>query len=186
MARLKLLASALAIIGSAPANADPIDQWRSLIAEASSRYAVPESWIAKVMRAESRGDPRSISRKGAMGLMQLMPGTWEEMRAALGLGPDPYDPHDNVLAGTFYLKLMYDRFGYPGLFAAYNAGPRRYGMSLAERGALPRETRDYVAAVTGAPVPMFVIDRIGPKTLPSPRSRTKADLFFKLAAPAGR
>ena len=58
-----------------------------------------------------------------MGLMQLMPATWAAMRAEHGLGHDPHDPRDNILAGTAYLRAMYDRFGYPGLFAAYNAGP---------------------------------------------------------------
>lgn len=57
-----------------------------------------------------------------MGLMQLMPATWRDTRELLGLGADPHNAHDNILAGTFYLRPMYDRFGYPGLFAAYNAG----------------------------------------------------------------
>jgi soluble lytic murein transglycosylase-like protein len=82
-----------------------------------------------------------------MGLMQLMPGTWAEMRSRLGLGANPDDPRDNILAGTFYLRLMYDRFGYPGLFAAYNSGPARYAEHLAGRRALPRETTRYLASV---------------------------------------
>jgi hypothetical protein len=85
-----------------------------------------------------------------MGLMQLMPGTWRDMRALLGLGSDPHDPHDNILAGTAYLRLMYDRFGYPALFAAYNAGPARYAAARAGKRSLPAETRAYVAAVTSA------------------------------------
>ncbi|WP_410468066.1 lytic transglycosylase domain-containing protein [Sphingomonas sp. JC676] len=61
-------------------------------------------------------DGRPItSRAGAMGLMQLMPGTWIEMRTVLGLGTDPFDPRDNILAGTCYLGRMYDRFNYPGM-----------------------------------------------------------------------
>jgi hypothetical protein len=84
--------------------------------------------------------------------MQVMPATWAEMRAALGLGPDPHDPRDNILAGTFYLRRMYDRFGYPGLFAAYNAGPARYADALAGRRRLPAETRFYVAQVAGPPL----------------------------------
>src|SRR3546814_13425104 len=59
------------------------------------------------------------SRAGAMGLMQLMPATWADMRARVGLGRNPDDPRDNILAATFCLRLMYDRFGYPGLFGAY-------------------------------------------------------------------
>jgi hypothetical protein len=85
-----------------------------------------------------------------MGLMQLMPGTWNEMRGALGLGSDPFDPRDNILAGTFYLRRMYDRFGYPGLFAAYNAGPGRYAAYLAGGQPLPGETTAYLAKVTDA------------------------------------
>jgi hypothetical protein len=81
------------------------------------------------------------SRAGAMGLMQLMPATWASMRSALGLGGDPYQPRDNILAGTAYLRAMYDRFGYPGLFGAYNAGPGRYGASVNAGRSLPDETR---------------------------------------------
>ncbi|GLV24727.1 hypothetical protein TomTYG45_11670 [Sphingobium sp. TomTYG45] len=69
------------------------------------------------MRAESGGQTRWNGRPirssaGAMGLMQLMPATWKEMRVRLGLGNDPDQPRDNILAGTFYLRLMHDRFGY--------------------------------------------------------------------------
>lgn len=108
------------------------------------------------MRAESGGattiDGRPIrSPKGAMGLMQLMPGTWEDMRTRLGLGSDPDDPRDNILAGTFYLRLMYDRFGYPGLFGAYNAGPERYAAWAAGRARLPAETVAYLRKVRGQP-----------------------------------
>ncbi len=93
-----------------------------------------------------------VSRAGAIGLMQLMPGTWRDMQKMLGLGDDPNDPHDNILAGAAYLRLMYDRFGYPGLFAAYNAGPRRYSAALALARPLPSETRAYVAAATSGSV----------------------------------
>ena len=96
------------------------------------------------------------------------------MRARLGLGHDPDEPRDNILAGTFYLRLMHDRFGYPGLFAAYNAGPGRYAEHLAGRRPLPGETIGYLATVAperqigGAsatespPVePLFAIQRDG-------------------------
>lgn len=92
-----------------------------------------------------------VSRAGAIGLMQLMPGTWSDMQKMLGLGDDPSDPHDNILAGAAYLRLMYDRFGYPGLFAAYNAGPRRYSAALASARPLPPETRAYIAAAVLRP-----------------------------------
>lgn len=128
-------------------------RWHREMAEASHRFGLPVAWIEQVMLAESRGmtlwQGRPItSRAGAMGLMQLMPATWAAMRAALGLGQDPYDPRDNILAGTGYLRAMYDRFGYPGLFAAYNAGPGRYEASLTGERALPAETRDYLLKVS--------------------------------------
>jgi hypothetical protein len=88
-----------------------------------------------------------------MGLMQLMPGTCAEMRAATLLGADPHDPHDNIFAGNAYLRLMYDRFGYPGLFAAYNAGPARYAAFVAKRRTLPEEARIYLATVAGEQKP---------------------------------
>jgi soluble lytic murein transglycosylase-like protein len=99
------------------------------------------------MGAESAGDPRAVSRKGAMGLMQIMPDTWSELRARYGLGHDPFDPHDNILAGAAYLREMHDRYGSPGFLAAYNAGPQRYEEYLAGARALPAETRAYVAVL---------------------------------------
>jgi len=154
MGALKWAAAAAMIAAATPAHADPVDQWRALIAEASARFDVPAVWIERVMRAESRGltmlGGRPItSRTGAMGLMQLMPATWAAMRARLGLGLNPHDPRDNILAGTLYLRLMYDRFGYPGLFGAYNAGPGRYAAHLATGRPLPAETRGYLAMVAG-------------------------------------
>jgi soluble lytic murein transglycosylase-like protein len=156
MAPLKIAVAAIALIASTPAHAVPLARWQSYIAEASTRFGVPAAWIERVMRAESAGQTQFqgrpiTSRAGAMGLMQLMPATWAAMRARLGLGADPYDPRDNILAGTFYLRLMYDRFGYPGLFAAYNAGPGRYADHLANGRPLPGETRAYLATVSGAP-----------------------------------
>ena len=138
-----------------PAIARYVDRWTAHIKEASARFGIPTDWIRRVMRAESGGratisDQPITSRAGAMGLMQLMPGTWVEMRDLHGLGSDPHDPRDNILAGTAYLRAMYDRFGYPGLFAAYNAGPARYTRHLATGRRLPAETVIYVAAV-GAP-----------------------------------
>jgi len=152
---MKALLAAALLVAATPAIAVPDDRWGAEIAEASARFAIPGDWIRRVIRAESggqamRGGRPVVSAAGAMGLMQLMPGTWREMRALLGLGRDPFDPRDNILAGTFYLRSMYDRFGYPGLFAAYNAGPARYTAFLSGRSSLPAETRDYVAAIAGS------------------------------------
>ena len=156
MGPLRLGVLALALACAAPAAADPVDRWSDHIAEASSRFGIPEAWIRRVMRAESGGRTTLngqpiVSHAGAQGLMQLMPGTWRAMRAAYGLGSDPHDPRDNIVAGTAYLRIMYDRFGYPGLFAAYNAGPARYAEHLATGRRLPAETVAYVAAVGGMP-----------------------------------
>ena len=154
MAALKAALIAVSLLWAAPAAADPIDRWSPYIAEASSRFGVPAEWIRRVMRAESGGRTTFqgrpiVSRAGAMGLMQLMPGTWREMRTKLGLGFNRHDPRDNILAGTAYLRAMYDRFGYPGLFGAYNAGPARYAEHLAAGRPLPGETRAYLATVGG-------------------------------------
>lgn len=154
------LALALAVallLFSAPADADPIARWRVHIEEASVRFGIPALWIERVMRAESGGRTRVggrpiVSRAGAMGLMQLMPGTWAEMRAAHGLGQDPHDPRDNILAGAAYLRAMFDRFGYPALFAGYNAGPGRLRQHLATGRALPTETRAYLRQVANAAI----------------------------------
>ena len=152
MAPLTHNAILLSLCLATPANAESVATWQPYISEASLRFGIPTTWIERVMRAESggqthRNDRPIRSSAGAMGLMQLMPATWVEMRKRLGLGHDPNKPRDNILAGTFYLRLMYDRFGYPGLFAAYNAGPKRYAEHLAGRRALPGETIGYLASV---------------------------------------
>ena len=66
-----------------------------------------------------------------MGLMQIMPKTYAELRARYHLGSNPYDPRDNILAGAAYLREMHDRYGSAGFLAAYNAGPDRYDEHLA-------------------------------------------------------
>jgi hypothetical protein len=118
----------------------------SYIDEAARRFRIPAAWIRAVMRAESAGDVRAISSAGAIGLMQIMPDTWAELRVRHRLGRNPYDPRDNILAGAAYLREMYDRYGSPGFLAAYNAGPGRYEEYLAGRPS-PAETRAYVAAL---------------------------------------
>jgi Transglycosylase SLT domain len=82
-----------------------------------------------------------------MGLTQIMPETWFELRARYNLGTDPYDPHDNILAGAAYLREMHDRYGAPGFLAAYNAGPGRYERHLATGRPLPDETQAYVTTL---------------------------------------
>jgi membrane-bound lytic murein transglycosylase B len=123
------------------------NSYAAYIAEAAQGFDVPAHWILAVMRKESAGDVRAVSEKGAMGLMQIMPDTWDELRARYSLGRDPFDPRDNILAGAAYLRELHDRFGSPGFLAAYNAGPTRYAEHIATGRPLPRETRDYVAAL---------------------------------------
>ncbi|MGY2844021.1 hypothetical protein ACVIWU_006104 [Bradyrhizobium sp. USDA 4509] len=114
------------------------------IDEAAQRFAIPSAWIRAVLSVESAGDVHARSPKGAIGLMQIMPATWGELRKRYSLGSNPYDPHDNILAGAAYLRELLDRYGSPGMFAAYNAGPSRYEALLAG-DALPAETQAYVA-----------------------------------------
>lgn len=117
------------------------------VADASRRSGLPQALIRAVAEAESGGAVRAISPKGAMGLMQIMPATWRDLRADLGLGDDPFDPRDNLLAGAVYLRRMLDRFGAEGFLGAYNAGPSRYQAYLDGKHRLPSETIAYVAHV---------------------------------------
>ncbi|MFG1230401.1 lytic transglycosylase domain-containing protein [Xanthobacter wiegelii] len=121
----------------------PTDRYADFIAEAAERFDIPAVWIRAVMRAESDGDARSTPSKGAMGLMQIMPQTWAELRIHYGLGEDPYDPHDNIMAGAAYLRELFDRYGNPGFLTAYNAGTTRDKASR-KGHPLPPETRAYV------------------------------------------
>ncbi len=119
----------------------------SHVTEAAQRFGIPENWIYAVMRTESAGKVGAVSHKGAMGLMQLMPATWARQRARFGLGSDPFDPRDNIMAGTSYLREMYDNYGASGMLAAYNAGPGRYEQYRDNGRPLPAETRAYVATI---------------------------------------
>lgn len=155
--------------------------WQADIAAASRRFNVPEGWIGAVILAEIGG--RSVlngrpitSPAGAMGLMQIMPDTWLELRHRYGLGNNPYDPHDNILAGTAYLHELYQRFGYPDLFAAFNAGPGRLDAFLNTGTALPFETLRYLTGLDAKP---SSLSSGGATTTPS-------GLFFTLGIGAGK
>jgi membrane-bound lytic murein transglycosylase B len=145
---LAMPVAALAQAHDAPAERASPDPYAGYISEAARRFGISEAWIRAVMHVESRGDVRAISPKGALGLMQIMPATWADMRARYGFGGDPYDPRNNILAGAAYLREMHDRYGSPGFLAAYNAGPGRYEEYRAAGRPLPAETRAYVAALT--------------------------------------
>ena len=177
MAALRAAIAIAAVTICSAAHAQNVAQWHPLISDASVRFGVPEAWIERVMAVESGGHTqisgRPIrSRAGAIGLMQIMPTTWGDMRQRLGLGTDPDNPRDNIFAGTLYLRLMYDRFGYPGCFAAYNAGPARYADYLAGRTSLPSETRAYLALVAKGALAVQAVAIVRPKDM----------LFYPLGA----
>ncbi|GBQ61664.1 murein transglycosylase [Ameyamaea chiangmaiensis NBRC 103196] len=136
-----------------PAPGPANDPWGPYIRQAARRFSFPDQWIRAVIQQESGGHEYlnghlTTSGAGAMGLMQLMPATYAEMQQRFSLGPDPYDPRDNILAGTGYLNLLYAKYGAPGFLAAYNAGPARLDDYLATGRDLPNETVNYVASIT--------------------------------------
>lgn len=177
-----------ALTGAEPVaiSRDPqLERWQAFVSQASKRFHVPEAWIYAVMDAESNGetmlDGRPItSHAGAMGLMQIMPATWRDMREQHVLGADPHDPRDNILAGTAYLSALYHRFGFPGLFGAYNAGPERYEEHREKGRALPKETVSYLkqleeAGISAADMHEFKGESGAPKRRNTPSGRS---LFF--------
>jgi hypothetical protein len=127
-----------------------IDEWAPLVRAAAQRFGVPEAWVRAVIQLESAGAPDARSHVGAIGLMQMMPGTYAELTARYQLGDDPAVPAASVAAGTAYLREMLDRFGAPNAFAAYNAGPGRVLDHLLRGRSLPDETRRYVAQLRRA------------------------------------
>lgn len=129
------------------------DPWGPYILQAASRFSIPQDWIRAVIHQESGGhqflDGRPItSHSGAMGLMQLMPQTYADMRSRYSLRSDPYEPHDNIMAGTGYISILARKYGAPAFLAAYNAGPQRLEDYLNEGRQLPNETVNYVASIT--------------------------------------
>jgi len=139
-----------------------INRWQGLIAEASQRFHLPAKWIRTVIQMESGGrtmlkaDKPITSPVGSVGLMQLMPGTYDQMRRQNKLGANPFNPHDNIMAGAAYLSWLHHRYGYPAMFVAYNDGPGNLEAKRAKGQALPAETRNYVAkicATLGTAVP---------------------------------
>lgn len=181
-------AVALTLAGTA-IRADPADQFdkqtadrlqilQPFIEEASERFGVPHAWIRAVIVAESGG--RTVlngwpitSLAGAIGPMQVMPGTYDELQHRYGLGPNPADPGQNILAGTAYLKELWHRFGRAGMFAAYNAGPARYQAYLDGRLPLPEETRTYLAT----------LGNVASGTIQEPAFSSGRNLFFAVTGP---
>lgn len=175
--------AALTVSGSPPAHAQisPAAMQSNTsvdvhVTRAAQRFGIPEHWIWSVMRIESAGHLRATSSAGAIGLMQLMPATWGVLRRRYDLGSDPYEPHDNILAGAAYLREMHDRYGPTGMLAAYNAGPGRYEDYLLRGRPLPSETIAYIAKL----LPMIGSGNAVQSASPLPATRshwTQAALF---------
>lgn len=130
-----------------------LNRWDAVMLEASNRFHIPQAWIRAVMRQESGGRTMLgegqpiVSRAGAVGLMQLLPQTYREMAAEHKLGANPFDTRDNIMAGAAYLRWLKNKYGYPAMFAAYNAGPGRLQDHLENGVRLPAETRAYVGSI---------------------------------------
>jgi hypothetical protein len=131
-----------------------LDRWNPVVREAAAKFNIPAMWLRAVMRNETggrtvlAGDKPIVSHAGAQGVMQIMPATYDEMADKHGLGDDPFNPRDNVYAAAAYLRWLKDRYGFPGMFAAYNFGPGNWEQHLRRKRALPTETRNYLKQIT--------------------------------------
>lgn len=136
-----------------------------IVSEKASKYDLDPSLVHAVIKAESNGNPYAVSKKGAMGLMQLMPSTANDLRVS-----NPFDPEDNIDGGARYLRYLIDKFGgdLTLALAAYNAGPKRVENSR-DVPPIP-ETRQYVNKVMsiykGKNTPLS--NRVPEKTAPKP------------------
>ncbi len=158
----------------------PSDPWGPYIQAAATRFDVPQQWIRQVMQVESGGHEYIsgqliVSPAGAMGLMQLEPETYQEMASRYGLGTDPFNPYDNIMAGTGYIHEMYEVYGSPGFLAAYNAGPGRLDNYMDYHQPLPHETTHYVAMIAPQiqgyyPAHRSEADQLALNTLPASRA----------------
>lgn len=115
------------------------------VPEATRRSGLSEDVVTRVMLAESGGNARIVSVKGAIGCMQIMPATWAYLTARYNLGADPFDARMNMIGGAMYLAELAARYGWPGALAAYNAGPGRYQRYVQGGVPLPAETIAYTA-----------------------------------------
>ena len=119
------------------------DKYDELISVASKQYGVDSRLVKAIIKAESDFNPKAVSKKGAMGLMQIMPQNFQRLDIE-----DPFDPRENIMGGTRYFRYLYDRFdGKLALsLAAYNAGPttvENYNKTIPPY----RETEQYVQRV---------------------------------------
>ena len=125
------------------ATAAPTPEISNLVEQTANRLQIDPQLVHAIIQVESEYDPKAISSKGAMGLMQLVPETAQRFGVA-----NPFDPKDNIQGGVSYLKHLLDMFGgdLPLSLAAYNAGEG----AVARSGGIPSyaETKDYVRKVT--------------------------------------
>jgi hypothetical protein len=159
----------------------PNDPWGPYISIAAERFDVPQRWIREVIEAESggheyMGGQLTVSSAGAMGLMQLEPATYDQMAARYGLNSDPFNPYNNIMAGTAYIHEMYEVYGSPGFLAAYDAGPGRLNSFMSGDGRLPNETTNYIAMIAPRiqgyyPAHRSEADQLALNTLPAGVSR---------------
>jgi hypothetical protein len=117
-------------------------EFHSIVNEKAAKYELDPSLIHAVIKTESNGNPYAVSRKGAQGLMQLMPSTANDLQVR-----NPFDPDENIDGGTRYLKYLIEKFrgDLTLALAAYNAGPK----TVEKSGQVPRipETKQYVKKV---------------------------------------
>ncbi len=120
-----------------------VEQWREHIRQAAEKYKLPEALLLAVMAVESNFDHQALSEKGAMGLMQLMPGTAREMYVS-----DAWDPAQNIDGGARYLRILANQYGGDMVktLAAYNAGPEAVRRAGGTVPSIP-ETQEYVRKV---------------------------------------
>lgn len=131
-----------------------------LIAEAAKSQQIEAKLIRAVMEQESAGHPCAVSSKGAMGLMQLMPATAQQLAVR-----DPFDPRESIAGGAKFLKQLLDRYGgdLPQALGAYNAGP----ATVDQAAGIPDipETRGYVDSI----LQKMGITRTAPPRIPTPK-----------------
>jgi hypothetical protein len=134
------------------------------VTEAAERFSIPEHWIRAIMQTESAGDRSAISSAGAMGLMQVMPDTWTELRLRYGFGSDPFAQRDNILAGTAYLREMLDRYSNIGaMLGAYVAAL----VPLLGGEPLPHNLANASPSVTDwRDAGLFAVSASSPETAP--------------------
>ncbi|GAA4772879.1 hypothetical protein GCM10023219_20110 [Stakelama sediminis] len=177
-ATASLIAASFALGVTSPVGAAPSAQPGGCARhapEAAMRSGVPIDLILRVMRAESGDNPRALSPKGAMGCMQIMPGTWRTVSAHYNLGSEPFDARRNMIGGAMYLAELISRYGMSGAIPAYNAGPGRYERYIAGTASLPAETIAYTARIRGSASVQIAMAR--------PPRWQEASLFLQRSSP---